>query len=259
MSARYLLRFDDLSPTVSAGRWSPLAALVAEFHLRPILAVIPDNHDPELEASPPDADFWNQMRSLEAAGATIGLHGYRHLCQSHGRGLVDLHRVTEFAGVEFATQRAWIAAGLRLLRGHGLNPRIWVAPRHGFDARTLAALRVEGLSLLSDGFARRPFIRRDLTWIPQQLWGPVDKPNGLWTICLHPNSTGDDQLAALRAFLVLHANQFLSVDEALLQFPPAPLPLAERLYAGMVFRRLKCARLYKAIRRRVRLRSSNSP
>jgi len=45
------------------------------------------------------------MRTLEAAGATITLHGYRHLCRSKGKSLVPLHSHSEFAGVPQELQR----------------------------------------------------------------------------------------------------------------------------------------------------------
>jgi predicted deacetylase len=173
--AQYLLRLDDLCLTASRPRWQRFLELIEEFGIKPILAVVPDNRDADLELAPADAEFWARMRALEAAGATIGLHGYRHLSNGRGRSLVALHRATEFAGVAEETQREWIRAGLEILRGQGLDPRIWVAPRHGFDAHTLRALRAEGVGVLSDGFARVPFVRGGVTWIPQQLWGPVEK------------------------------------------------------------------------------------
>lgn len=51
--AQYLLRFDDLCPTVSRARWERFLPLIEEFGIRPILAVIPDNLDHSLELSPP--------------------------------------------------------------------------------------------------------------------------------------------------------------------------------------------------------------
>jgi predicted deacetylase len=255
--AQYLLRCDDLCPTMSAERWLRIESLIVEFKLQPILAVIPDNRDPELEVSSSDANFFERMRRLESAGAIIGLHGYRHLCESRGRSLVGLARSSEFAGVSAPTQREWIHEGLRILRGHGLNPKIWVAPRHGFDRRTLDALCAEGITLVSDGFARVPFWCRGLTWIPQQLWGPVEKSKGLWTICLHPNTVSDAEIAALRAFLTAHSKQFTSVHRILFRNQPATLTLAERIYADAALWRLKISRAARRIRHLTILRSSN--
>lgn len=254
--AQYLLRIDDLCPTISVPRWQQFQSLIEEFHLCPILAVVPDNHDPELEVSPPDPAFWDCMRALEGAGAAIGLHGYRHLCASRSRSLVDLHRVSEFAGVPAATQRAWIGEGMRILRGHGLDPKIWIAPRHGFDKHTIQALLEDGISLLSDGFARVPFLQSGLTWIPQQLWGPVEKGRGLWTICVHPNTASDAEIAALRSFLAIHAAQFTSLDRAVCRFEPAALSLAERIQAVCALRRLKFSHAAGPMRRLALFHSS---
>jgi predicted deacetylase len=242
---QYLLRFDDLCPTVSRERWRRCRELIAEFGIRPILAVVPDNQDPALRVSPAEPGFWESVRAMESAGAAIGLHGYRHLCSSRGRSLVPLHSESEFAGVAFATQREWIREGLRLLRAQGLNPRIWVAPRHGFDAGTLRALREEGIEALSDGFARAPFTRAGLMWIPQQLWGPAHRARGVWTICLHPNSMNDAQIEDLHAFLRHHRSQLTDVDRVLAEFSPARLNIAERIHAGLALARILASRARK--------------
>ncbi len=218
--AQYLLRFDDLCPTMAQDRWQRFLPLIEEFHLRPILAVIPDNQDPELNFSAPDPDFWARMRAMEAAGATIALHGFHHHCMSRGKSLLPLHDHTEFSGVPEEVQSEWIREGLKILRSHGLNPRIFVAPRHGFDNATLRALGNEGIQALSDGFARVPFMRDGITWIPQQLWRPVEKNKGLWTICVHSNSANAGQVAHLHAFLSEHAAQFTSLERVLAELSP---------------------------------------
>ena len=240
--AQYLLRFDDLCPTVSVRCWRHLQFLVEGFQIHPILAVVPDNRDDEWRHALPDPDFWLRMRALEAAGSTVALHGYRHLCASRGRSLVPLHRMSEFAGVNATTQHAWIHEGLAILHSHGLRPRMWVAPRHGFDRNTLNALRKEGIYLLSDGLQRIPFKREGVTWIPQQLWAPVEKSSGLWTICIHPNTVTDPQVEQLRAFLGSHAAQFTSVDRVLAEFTPTRLSLAERAYAQCAVGRIRASR-----------------
>lgn len=248
--ARYLLRFDDLCPTVSRERWKRCCELVNDFKIRPILAVVPDNRDPELQASPPDPEFWHQMKAMEEAGATVGLHGYQHRCVSHGRGLVSISTISEFAGVAVETQLNWIREGLRILRSHGLDPKIWVAPRHGFDRNTLRALRAEGVQMVSDGFACRPFLCDGLTWIPQQLWAPVEKPSGLWTICIHPNTVSDAQISSMHGFLRAHAEQFVSIDRALEEMPPRPLNAVERMSAAWSLWRVRAARARNGLRSR---------
>ncbi len=237
--AQYLLRFDDLCPTYSRERWRRFTPLLAEFGIRPILAIVPDNRDPALAVSPSHPGFWDEMRTFEGAGASIGLHGYQHLCVSRGRSLVPLHPETEFAGVEEKTQRAWIREGLAILRSHGLHPAVWVAPRHGFDRVTLRVLREAGIEVVSDGFARRPFVRDGLAWIPQQLWAPEAKKSGLWTICLHPTTAPDSLVEKLRKFLGDHAQHFTSVERAVAELEPAPLSFPERVHAEAALLRVR--------------------
>ncbi len=55
--AQYLLRFDDLCPTMAASRWAPFERLIGEFGIQPILAVVPENQDPELAIDEPAAEL----------------------------------------------------------------------------------------------------------------------------------------------------------------------------------------------------------
>jgi predicted deacetylase len=227
--AQYLIRFDDVCPTMLSDRCERFLSIIARYGVTPILAVVPNNQDPALRLQDPDPDFWDRMRSLEAAGATIAMHGYRHLCTSHGKSLLRLHQETEFSGVEESLQRQWIRSGLGILRGNGLSPRLFVAPRHGFDRCTLRALAREGLGILSDGFALRPFMRQDILWIPQQLWEPVKKKTGLWTICIHTN-TGTPALEdKLEKFLGENANRFTNFDRVIEDTQPSQLRWNERV------------------------------
>jgi predicted deacetylase len=251
--AQFLVRFDDLCPTMSRERWHRYLPLLGKFGVRPILAVVPDNLDPELQQDEPDPNFWASIRAMEAAGATIALHGYRHLCRSLGKSLIPLHRHSEFAGVPMITQQKWIAEGLRILRNNGLNPRIWVAPRHGFDRQTLLALRSEGIKLISDGFARIPFVREGLTWIPQQLWQPVDKDKGLWTICIHANTSSASQVDRFHAFLRDHTDQFTHVDHVLSHLEPQTLTATERLYEMFAQSRVRASKALQRVRRNIQI------
>ena len=204
-------------------------SLVSRYGVHPILAVVPDNQDPELNLQPADSEFWNRMRLLEKAGATIAMHGFRHLCASRGKSLLGLHRESEFAGVDEVQQRQWIRCGLGILREHGLSPRLFVAPRHGFDSSTLRALGWEGLGILSDGFAHRPFMRNDVLWIPQQLWEPVQKSAGLWTICIHTNTASPALEEKLEKFLDKNAGRFTDFNRVIEDIHPDNLIWTEAI------------------------------
>jgi predicted deacetylase len=247
--AQYLLRIDDLCPTVHRERWRRLLELVREFGIKPILAVVPENHDSELAVSPADPQFWATMRAMECEGATIALHGFRHLCVHRDRGLLPLSGSGEFAGAPLERQGEWIHEGLAILRRERLHPRLWVAPRHNFDTNTLRALRSEGISYLSDGLMRGPFLRGGVVWIPQQLWSPAEMSAGLWTICVHPNTLDEKALKKLRTFLERNAVQFTTFERVVREFSPHQPDLLEVLRE-----RIEVVR----IRLRGRLRASGS-
>jgi Uncharacterized protein conserved in bacteria (DUF2334) len=249
LRAEYLLRFDDLCPTMDRERWMRYAPMVERYGIRPILSVVPANRDPQLDVAPEDATFWEAMRSAQAAGATIGLHGYRHLCMATGRGYVPLHRRTEFAGVGRKLQREWIKAGSDILHREGLDPRIWVAPRHGLDRITLEALREVGISLVSDGLAERPFRLGGLTWIPQQLWSPVAQPHGLWTICIHANTATDAQVEEMERFLRRWSGQFTTVERVVEEWPVRERSLADGWFQTRMLARARLRRWKSAGRR----------
>lgn len=247
-AARYLLRFDDLCPTMRPERLEWLAALIARHGLRPILAVVPDNRDPELRCAPANESFWERMRALQAQGAAIALHGLHHLSVGRGGGLLSLHRRTEFAGEPPVRQIARIGAGLELLRARGLEPRLWVAPRHGQDRATCAALREHGILLVSDGFSATPYQRCGLTWLPQQLWAPITQSAGLWTICLHPNTASREELLRLEAFVQEHAEEFVGIEQGLEIFPPHTFGLQDWLTEKRRLIRIRLSRAVKHLR-----------
>lgn len=242
MSAQYLIRFDDLCPTMNRASWQRFEDLILRYGIAPILAVVPDNRDEELDCEDADAEFWGRMRRLEAAGAAIALHGYQHLCLAKGRSLVPIHSSGEFAGVDRGTQTMRIQAGLKILLGQGLAPRVWVAPRHGFDGTTLSVLAEAGIGIVSDGFAERPFRQGQATWLPQQLWAPVEKEQGLWTICFHSNSATEQHAQDFERFLIRNAERCTSVDRVLAEWTIQPRTVAMRLFHFRNIMRMRASR-----------------
>ncbi len=243
--AEYLLRFDDLCPTMDTAAWLRFKPMLERYAVKPILAIVPANEDAGLVRSAPDEGFWEEMRGWQAAGAAIGLHGYRHVCAAKGRGLVPFHRETEFAGVGEQVQREWIGKGIEVLRGKGLEPSVWVAPRHGFDRVTLKCLRLAGICVLSDGLGTAPWRADGVTWIPQQLWGPEEKRRGLWTICLHGNTASDAAVDGLEGFLERFAEQFTSVGRVLQEWPARERGMGERVVAAGMMGRLRLRKWLK--------------
>jgi predicted deacetylase len=195
VSATYLLRFDDLCPTMDHERWDLIERAMFELDIRPIAAVVPDNRDPELVAREADPAFWERVRGWQAHGWTIAMHGYQHRYVTIDAGLVGLNRYSEFAGLPREEQLGKLRHGLGILEREGVIPSVWVAPAHSFDRVTVELLVGLGIRVVSDGLFVLPHRDRlGALWIPQQLWTWYWMPAGVWTICVHPNTLGASEL-----------------------------------------------------------------
>lgn len=183
-------------------RWDAVLRTLERHRVHPLIAVVPSNQDPALHRQDADPSFWQRARTWARDGALIALHGWSHQLRPSGAGLVPVQRRSEFVGLSIDEQRRRIASGVRIFEVNGLVPEAWVAPAHGFDSATLQALRVESeIRVISDGFTRRAVRREDFVWLPQQLWRPRVMQHGLWTVCMHPNEMGPEEVSALEAFL----------------------------------------------------------
>lgn len=228
---RYLLRMDDACPTMDRSQWRRFEDLFDRFNVKPLVAVIPDNHDPSMEIDPADPLFWNTVKGWIEKGWRVALHGHDHVYVTKEGGLVPHNKKSEFAGLPYEIQREKIRKGYAILRDHGIDADVWVAPSHTFDDATLTALREETqIRIISDGLARTPFLWKGFAWIPQQLWRGRSVGSGLWTICLHPNTTTERDFDRLQRFLEKHSDQVVSWQEI-------PIPTRERSLGDRVFHR----------------------
>jgi predicted deacetylase len=218
VSARYLLRLDDACHTMRRDSWSRVEAVLDAHHVQPIVAVIPDNRDPTLGFDPPEADFWQRVRSWASKGWTVGMHGYTHLMHGTQRApMLPFYRRSEFAGLSLGEQADKIRASWQLFVANGIEPRVWVAPAHSFGALTLQALQRETpIRVISDGVAWDTYQEHGFHWIPQQLWSLAERPSGLWTVCLHPNTMDDASVTALDRALAKFRSRITCVREVVL-------------------------------------------
>jgi hypothetical protein len=212
--SRYLIRFDDICPTMNWAIWEDIEALLDEHGVKPIVAVIPDNQDRSLQVDPPNRAFWSRVRDWQAKGWGIGLHGYQHVVLTPDGGILGIHCRSEFAGLTEAEQRSRLARGLAIFRNEGVRPDIWVAPFHSFDRSTLFALKDLGIDVVSDGMGFGPWIDQlGLRWIPQQLGTCGCMPFGLWTICHHHNGWNSRHSAEFKTWVVAKRASVLSLGQ----------------------------------------------
>ena len=123
MSNGFILRFDDLCPTLNWSIWNPIEEFLVELGLKPILAVIPDNRDKGLVHGPPGENFWDRVQSWQKRGWTIGLHGYQHCYLTQDPGMYGRVGRSEFAGLPSEVQEIKLRNAIRIFHQHGVNPR----------------------------------------------------------------------------------------------------------------------------------------
>lgn len=248
MSARYLLRLDDACDTMDGVRWQAMENLLDRLGIKPIVAVVPANVDPDLQREPPNPEFWYKVRSWRDKGWAIAMHGYQHLMHpTKSRLILPFYQRSEFGGLAYEVQASKIRKSWKLFLNQGVEPAIWVAPAHCFDLDTLKAVFNETrIRIISDGIARDHFFDSDFIWLPQQLWRLEEKATGLWTTCLHPNSISPEQLATLADKL---QNRFLdritSVDR--LALTRRSKSLTDYLYDLYFWQRHKGQRLLQNV------------
>jgi predicted deacetylase len=212
----YLARFDDLCPTMNWNVWREVEALLVRHDIKPILAVVPDNRDPNLDILPPAADFWHRVRVWQSRGWTIALHGYQHRYVNNHSGLMGRNRYSEFAGLSEAEQEAKIASGLEIFAREKVKADAWVAPAHSFDGTTLKVLARHGIRHISDGYALRPYRDEEgRVWAPQQIGRFRKMPPGVWTVCLHCNAWKSTCIQEFANDLQRFQGQFTTFERAI--------------------------------------------
>lgn len=214
MQPQYLLRFDDICPTMDWKTWESIEPTLLEFGIRPVMAVIPDNQDDKLHFGRREENFWARVRVWQSRGWTIGMHGYQHRYVTHNPGLVGLSERSEFAGVPLQEQYVMLRMAAAIFRQQGVEVQLWIAPGHTFDRNTVVALKQLGIRIISDGFSLFPYVDDDdMLWIPQQLGKFRAVPFGVWTVCVHLEDYLHTTPAILRKMIERYRPYFTSVPE----------------------------------------------
>lgn len=232
-AAKYLLRFDDVCPGMNWAAWREVKNVLDSNGVRPLVAIVPDNRDAQLNVAPPRADFWEQARRWQAQGWTIGLHGYQHLYTTTESGIIGRNRYSEFAGLGREAQLAKIRSAAAIFAQQSVTPRVWVAPAHSFDEVTLGVLAECGIRRISDGYSALPHVdARGLLWIPQQLGRFRRMPAGVWTVCCHINMWTPEMVRHFAQDVERFGERIAGFEEIAKAYAQRRPGLADRLSMG---------------------------
>jgi predicted deacetylase len=210
---KYLFRMDDICPTMSNRRFAAFEKLFKANDIRPLIGIVPDNRDSNLDIDSANPNFWGDMRSLvKDHGWSVSQHGDTHVYETRDGGLLNINANSEFSGLPYEVQRAKLEHGAAILKGQGLATDIFMAPSHSYDHTTLKALVDTGFKTVTDGYSFYPYRKYGLNFVPCQSGRPREFPFGVVTIAIHANTTTDDGLAAYDTFITRQKHNILPSD-----------------------------------------------
>jgi peptidoglycan/xylan/chitin deacetylase (PgdA/CDA1 family) len=242
VGATYLIRFDDLCPMMNWGVWDRIEPLLMELEIRPIMGVVPDNRDQNLAVGPTHEGFWDRVRSWQARGWTIGMHGYQHRRITRESGIVGINDRSEFAGLSREQQQEKLERALAIFRGEHVEPKVWLAPNCSFDQTTVDILAELGIPVISDGLWLQPFREDGVTWIPHQIWRFHRLPFGVWTVGCHHNGWTEEQFAAFTTDVRRYRSRIADMHTVVRDYAHRRKGLRDRLAARTFLAAIKAKR-----------------
>ena len=205
----YYMRLDDACEKRDIELWNRMEDLLDKYSVMPLVGIIPHCEDTDMERYAEDEAFWNRVEDWVSKGWVMALHGYTHVFCTNDGGLNPVNNRSEFAGVPLDDQKEKIRFGIKVLRSHGIDPKVFFAPAHTFDRNTLKALEEESnIRIISDTAANKPYNRNGFTFIPQQSGHVRKLPFNTVTFCYHPNTMKEKDFQALEEFLKIYHGLF---------------------------------------------------
>ena len=222
MSSKFILRFDDIAPSMAWSKFSAFDALASELDIPLLVGVVPHCLDPKLAKEPAKADFWDVVRGWVNRGWTISQHGYTHQYVTKNPGILAKIKHSELAGLSYEEQYAKIKAGKDILVQQGVWQPVFMAPSHSFDYNTVRVLWDLDFRYLTDGYGVYPYKIGALTAVPQLFASPKHLGFGVYTICIHPNTITQSEIQNILCFMRAHRKQFISFSDATAISCPLP-------------------------------------
>jgi len=204
------MRLDDACEKRSIEKWDRFENLLDKYNIKPLVGIIPECRDEQMEIYSEDKGFWNTAKRWEAKGWELALHGFDHVYTTNDGGINPVNARSEFAGLSLDEQKSKIKSGLDILSSHGISPKVFFAPSHTFDENTIDALKSESsIRIVSDTVAFSPYSYKGMTFVPQQTGRARLLPFSLVTFCYHPNIMEDEDFKSLESFLSKYRKRFI--------------------------------------------------
>lgn len=209
--AKYIIRLDDACEKMDIEKWSRMEKLLDRYSIKPLVGIIPNCQDVQMDAYSFDQNFWNKVHTWINKGWAIAMHGYNHVYSTDCGGVNPVNFRSEFAGETLDIQKKKIRQGVEILKSHGICPKVFFAPSHTFDENTIEALKSESeIRIISDTVANKPYTKYGVTFVPQQSGSVRSLPFSVVTFCYHPNTMSEEAYYKLERFLQKNKRKFIS-------------------------------------------------
>jgi predicted deacetylase len=217
MSAKYILRFDDITPEMSWSRFLPLKNFVEGFGIKSLLGVVPDSLDSKLCVETRVENFFDLVRGWSEFGDSIAQHGTNHIYDSQSSGILGINDRSEFSGHSHEKQIDRLRVGKTILVEEGVWQPYFMAPAHSFDKLTIQALNTLEFKAITDGYGFYPYNSSSILMVPQMFSFPLNIGFGISTICLHINSMTDDDILNIKLFIEKNRENIIDFKHVVLQ------------------------------------------
>lgn len=211
------VRMDDITPDMNWENFRFFQKLFEEAGIQPLLGIVPDNRDENLHKEEPRQDFYEVMKDLQKQGYVLSMHGCHHMYSTKKGGIFPLNNFSEFAGVSYTEQKKMLEEGKQLLLEKGIVTDMFMAPAHSYDKNTLRALKELGFTKITDGFGKRPYTYKGLTFYPIsfQLSRSLKQKFGYTTMVLHANTITEKDKERYTKIFKEHGKDMISYSEYL--------------------------------------------
>lgn len=215
------VRMDDITPDMDWEKFLAFKEILDTYGIKPLIGVVPDNQDENLHKAKAAGDFWEYIKDLQENGWSIALHGWQHIYTTKKGGLFPLNRFSEFAGASYEKQKEMLQEGTDILKQHGIVTDMFMAPAHSYDKNTLNALKELGYTRITDGFGKKPYTWKGLTFYPISFMmsQSLKKKNGYTTMVVHANEISEEGMERYRKMFAEYKDKFVSYSEYLKQEP----------------------------------------
>lgn len=242
MPTKYLIRFDDVCPTMNWTNFLIIKSQLEVLGIKSILGVVPECRDPTLQIEEPRDNFFDMVREWAKYGDTIAQHGTYHVYDTSRAGILAVNARSEFAGHDYATQFERIQHGKNILVTEGVWQPFFMAPGHSFDKTTIDVLNDLNFKVITDGYGFYPYTIGSIAMVPQLTSRPLNFGFGYSTLCLHVNSMSREQVDTFLQFVDANLVRFVDVKSVPIHQPDTIFAIICRFVTSVALRLFRYSR-----------------